>query len=220
MRHQTATLTKINRGQEVKDETLQKLAKKLKVPATYFDPPATVQETSLPADPEWLDLMLRNLDAQGLAEMFLPMLGPEHIDWRLNVHTTVDDETIQLLEQLEDAINELRTHHSHVGDGTLRFELEFLRKTRRVASLLEELAKRDVAIVGGTYLVWETHEEITHEGNLGLDYRSTSHLLISIEMHPAQARRQRVWQGKVPPKFYSADTPTTVNGHLLPIPFD
>jgi hypothetical protein len=105
------------RDRTARSEVLQTLAKKLNAPATYFDPPASGsvhQAASQPDDPERLNLMVRNLDAEGLAEMLLPPFGPEHINWRLNVHA-VDDETIQFLEQLEDAINDLHTHDSPFG---------------------------------------------------------------------------------------------------------
>src|SRR5438552_1934284 len=61
------TQAKINRGEEVKQETLQKLADKLKVPITYFDPSAgkPIEEVESPLEeiPGWLSLLLRRLDA-------------------------------------------------------------------------------------------------------------------------------------------------------------
>ena len=66
------TLAKINRGEDVKEDTLQKLAKKLSVPATYFEPPAddtSRREASQPDNPRFHNLMLRKVDAEGLAKM-------------------------------------------------------------------------------------------------------------------------------------------------------
>ena len=96
------TLAKIDRGEDVKEDTLQNLAKKLSVPSTYFEPPAddmSCREVSQPDNPRFHNLMLRKVDAEGLAEM----LGSRTIHWQLNVHT-VDEETVPLLEQLEDAV--------------------------------------------------------------------------------------------------------------------
>jgi transcriptional regulator with XRE-family HTH domain len=66
------TLAKINRGEEVKLETLQTLANKLKVPTTFFDPPAASsldQADSQRDDPQRLDLMLRKVDADQLVNL-------------------------------------------------------------------------------------------------------------------------------------------------------
>jgi transcriptional regulator with XRE-family HTH domain len=80
------TLAKINRGEDVKEDTLQKLAKKLNVPSTYFEPPAddtSRREASQPDNPRFHNLMLRKVDAEGLAKV----LGSRIIHWQLNVHT-------------------------------------------------------------------------------------------------------------------------------------
>ena len=66
------TLAKINRGEDVKEDTLQKLAKKLNVPSTYFEPPAddtSRREASQPDNPRFHNLMLRKVDAEGLAKV-------------------------------------------------------------------------------------------------------------------------------------------------------
>ena len=68
------TLAKIERGEEVKQDTLHKLATRLGIPANSFDPPpateVTKQDDELPS-PHGLwphvSLMLRELDADGLS---------------------------------------------------------------------------------------------------------------------------------------------------------
>ena len=118
------TQAKINRGEEVKQETLQKLADKLKVPITYFDPPASgsvghgksiIQFPKDQVEGDWIDeahgwrlLLLRKVDLFELSEM-LCAIESERIEWKLNVRT-LDDETISLLEQFEDAVKDLCEH--------------------------------------------------------------------------------------------------------------
>lgn len=216
------TLAKINRGEDVKLETLQKLAKKLNVAATHFDPPAddSVSRTDTkPDDPRWLSLMLRKLDAVDLAEM---LSVTERIVWQLNIHT-VDDETVPVLEQLEDAIKDLYGHLFFPGDpeedGSLRSQLAGLKKHKHVASLLEELAKHRLAILGAEYLVWESNQKPEwHEETefTNISYISSRYLALSIDAHPAQPRRARVWQGNTPPKVApNWQTIISVNGMRL-----
>lgn len=203
------TLSKIDRGEDVKEETLQKLAKKLNVPATHFEPPASNSdgEASQPDDPQYLHLMLRNVGSDRLAEM---LAATENIRWKLNVRT-VDDDAIQLLEQLEDAVNELHAHlminssePSPDDDHSLRCELVELKKTMQISKLFEELTNHRLAIIGAEYLHWHSvkktrwHDEILYTD---IEYTSYRCVVLSIEPHPAQARRVKVWQGSVPPKL-------------------
>jgi transcriptional regulator with XRE-family HTH domain len=224
------TLSKIDRGEEVKLETLQKLAEKLNVPATHFEPPADNSISpaeSKPDDPLRLNLMLRKIDAARLTEM---LLASERINWQLNVHT-IDDETVQLLEQLEDAVKDLDVHLSYPyfldpeEDGSLRVQLAGLKKSKHVASLLEELAKRSIAILGAEYLSWQSNKQTTWHNEIEythIAYVSTRNVVLSVEGHPAQARRAAVWQGTEPPKVAPDQyTIIKVNGtHLdADIPF-
>ena len=201
------TLAKINRGEDVKLETLQKLAKKLNAPATHFDVRPDNSESqvgSKPEDPRWLNLMLRKVDAENLAKM-LP--ATQRINWQLNFHT-IADEAFQFLEQLEDAVNDFHEHLiypliSPEEVGSLRLQLDGLKKSKRITGLLEELAKHRLAVLGAEYLSWEANEESTwHDETMYLviNYVSSRNVVLSVEGHPAQPRRANVWQGTEPPK--------------------
>jgi transcriptional regulator with XRE-family HTH domain len=242
------TQAKIDRGEEVKLETLQKLADKLKVPITYFDPPAgphlfpsqnswaatfsarsvaikaaplladwVQSQRSRVEDPGWLSLLLPKLNADDLYEMLL-WVESEKVEWKLNVHT-IDDETILLLEQFEDAVNDVRDYINTPPDSSLREELAKLKKTRHVASLMEELAKHGLALFGASYLSWECDKGAetyaTDSGEFARPYwhyKSHNHCLLSIDGHLAPERRQKVWQGTMPPRFAPEGTLVTVNG--------
>jgi transcriptional regulator with XRE-family HTH domain len=211
------TLAKINRGQEVKLETLQKVATKLKVPITYFDPPANSSVgagksiNQFPKDQVIADawdeahgfvsLLLRKVDLFELSEM-LCIIESERIEWKLNVRT-VDDETISLLEQFEDAVKDLCEHINKFGGGlSLRGELAELKKSRRVANLMEELATHGLAVLGNEWVSWQREENFDEERNvLFVNYQASLHVMLSIEGLPAHERRLKVLQGEVPPRF-------------------
>lgn len=206
------TLAKINRGEDVKLETLQKLAKKLNAPATHFDARADNSESqvgSKPEEPRWLNLMLRKVDAENLAKM-LPTT--QRINWQLNFHT-IADEAFQFLEQLEEAVNGFHEHLIHPlidpdvdpdeAAGSLRLQLDGLKKSKRITSLLEELAKHRLAVLGAEYLSWEANKKTTwHDETqyIEINYVSFRNVVLSVEGHPAQPRRANVWQGTEPPK--------------------
>jgi transcriptional regulator with XRE-family HTH domain len=219
------TLAKIDRGEEVKLETLQKLARKLNVPTTHFEPPAASsvdQADSQGDDSEWLDLMLRRIDADALMDLMFDFSDEDQADrfkWQLNVHT-VDDEAIPLLEQFEDAVKDLNQYlknNLRRNRNSLREQLDELKKIKRVTSLVEELAKHRLAILGVEYLYWEA-QEITDPVTQcsSIDYVSRSIILLSIEGTPAHERREKVYQGTVPPKFApDSQTLVYVDGNQL-----
>ena len=93
-----------------------------------------------------------------------------------------------------------------------------LKHGKRVASLFEELAKHGLTILAADYLVWECQTDPFSEIPR-TNYASQRNVVLSVEAHPAQARRITVWQGTLPPKFNpnSETTIITVNGkELLP----
>jgi transcriptional regulator with XRE-family HTH domain len=221
------TLAKINRGEAVKEQTLLDLAKNLKVPIEYFFGPADNSASrvdSKPEDPERLNLTLRKIDAERLMEM---LSANDRVNWQLYVRT-IGDETIQLLAQLEDAVNDLHRWlsilPSVVEDGSLQTQLDELKKSKRVANLLDEMAKHRLAILGAEYLSWESHtQEVPRNDDLLCDvfvtqtsYVSSSNVVFSIEGYSMHERRLKVWQGTVPPRFApNYDTRIYVNGTQL-----
>jgi transcriptional regulator with XRE-family HTH domain len=202
------TLAKIDRGEDVKEETLQKLARKLSVPTTHFDPPAgssVDQVDSQPDDPRWLSLTLRKIDAERLGDL---LKANGWMNWQLNVHT-VDDGIVPLLEQLEDAVKDLHRYlqfeiYDPEHDASLRLQLDGLKRSKHVVLLLEELAKCGLGILGAEYLAWNSETETEwHDENLYtiITYTSRPTAVLSIEGHPVQARRAKVWRGTEPPRF-------------------
>jgi transcriptional regulator with XRE-family HTH domain len=225
------TQAKINRGEEVKLETLDRLAKRLSVPITYFYPPAgsAIDPRDGLEDPG--SVMLRKVDAEALADLLKRNVSYR---WQLNVHQ-VDDEVAAFLEQLEEAVSEfngyiqetnyrrfvsgadIRSSDSNFDArekaaaikflGSLGQQLDGLKIFKRVANLFEELAKHRLAILGAEFLYWEcthgTKRPGTPEDTFTPydDYIVQPTVLISIDEHSVQTRRASVDRGREPSKF-------------------
>jgi transcriptional regulator with XRE-family HTH domain len=224
------TQAKINRGEEVKLETLQKVANKLKVPITYFDPPAGRSADQPPAgssvnqgesqleDSGRLSLLLRKVDVDDFWRM-LAFIDSTQIQWILNL-PTIDDEAMSLLEQFGDAVNDFDKYESRWWRVGLRQQLDYRedqqKKTRHMASLLEKLAKHGLAVLGGEYVSWKCEEAFDEERELlFVNYKPTFHVVFSVERHTVRERRQTVSQGTVPPRFAARGTVVTVSGREL-----
>jgi hypothetical protein len=96
--------------------------------------------------------------------------------------------------------------------------LDRLKKTKRVASLLDELAKHRLAVLGADYLCWMSWKEIDSTDHPCINYESHSYIVFSIERHPGHERPAEVSQGTVPPKFApDQETIVCVDGRILEI---
>lgn len=222
------TLAKIDRGDEVKQETLQKLAKNLVVPLTYFEPPLTKLaegETIKTDEPKYdasvsTDLMLAKLDASRLAKM---LRAAGEVRWKLNVHV-VDAKAREVLENLEESVKDIHKNNIEWHEDewhSLRFQLQELQKVDNVARLLEQLAEHRVTVLGADYLVWKSEKNISLSSTDGgvtprTDYDSSRIVLLSVEPLNAQPHRLSVYVGREPPKAApDEDTIIFVNGLIL-----
>ena len=101
--------SRIERGEEVKLETLQKLAKGLGVPDNFFHPPPATELTEKYDQCPWPHslMMLRPLDADGLLEL---IKKGQQIRWRLNLKL-VEEKVFGLLEEFEQGVHDLSLIH-------------------------------------------------------------------------------------------------------------
>jgi transcriptional regulator with XRE-family HTH domain len=224
------TLAKIDRGEEVKQETLQKLANNLGVPISFFDPPEsespairklTEKDGGEPGNFFDAEIMLREFDAEGLSEL---LRKAKRVRWHLNLQV-VDEKVHELLEQFDKAVYELRRYltyqsaewtnpwHSPTG---LSKALSGVKKRRVVANLMQRLAEHRITVLGADYLHWDVSKEIdpidpdSDEVQCVHTYTSTRTLELSIEKSSVRTRRQPINLGSEPPKFIPETDPPTI----------
>jgi transcriptional regulator with XRE-family HTH domain len=218
------TLLKIERGEEVKLETLQQVATKLQVTQEYFCNPSVghVAENDDPLDPG--NIMLRKLDGERLEQLLEQ--GPLRVRWQLNAQVR-DNVARKILEELEEAVQNFRQQIELKGyvasDGSeptdsLRFQLSQLKTAEDTATLLQRLAEHRLTVLGADYLFWEKSDEEVDEdmATLSVHFHSSRIVLLSVEASGTQSRRVRVFQGSIPPLFApDPGTSVFVNGEKL-----
>jgi transcriptional regulator with XRE-family HTH domain len=222
------TLLKVDRGEEVKRETLQKVANKLEVPAGYFSHPvpAAADESDVSSGLEPGTILLRKLDWARLEEL---LKGAETLRWHLKAPVR-DDASRTFLEEFEQAVENFRKQldfnvpEAWDGDPSLRFQLNLLKTADDIAARLENLADHGVALLGADYLFWDREsEDGEYEDSrwTNVNYRSSRTVLLSVEPGGAQSRRASIFQGSPPPRFAPKNTGYVrinvwVNGAELP----
>jgi transcriptional regulator with XRE-family HTH domain len=223
------TLLKIDRGEEVKLETLQKVAKKLEVPEGYFSYPvvaAVTVDSDVPSALEPGTIMLRKLDWARLEEL---LKGAENLRWHLKAQVR-DDATRKFLEDFEQAVENFRKQLALEqpefwdGDPSLRFQLNRLKTADDIGARLERLADHGVVLLGADYLFWNCDsEDGEHEYHswTNVNYHTSRIVLLSVEPSGTQSRRAPVFQGSLPPRFApnptrNMSTTVWVNGVQLP----
>jgi transcriptional regulator with XRE-family HTH domain len=215
------TLLKIDRGEEVKLETLQRVAIKLQVTEEYFRHPPTAEETDNGGVPEPGTIMLRKLDAARLKDLFE---GADRVIWHLNAEVR-GDETRKFLEDFEPALEDFRKQHELFPreSNSLRFQLDRLKTADDIAARLEKLAGYRLVLLGASHLFWECSSK-EHSYEDGRTWFSDHYLCsltvhLSVEPFDTQSRRTHAYIG-TPPPLLSPDleTPVYVNGRRLPSP--
>jgi transcriptional regulator with XRE-family HTH domain len=215
------TLLRIDRGEEVKLETLQQVANKLGVPEEYFLPPSAPEGNGDVDVPEQGAIMLRRLDAARLEEL---LEGAERVEWHLNAKVS-DEEARKFLKNFETVVGNyhrnLRLRLTDPANPTLRVQLDRLKITDDLAARLELFAGHRLALLGADHLFWQCHHDEGEFGELNwwpvAMYSSPKKVLLSVEPHSTQSRRMLVFIGDPPPLF-APDTQTVVfvNGVHLP----
>ena len=222
------TLSKIDRGEEVKLETLQQVANKLQVPEGYFrhPVPAAADDSDVSSVLEPGTIMLRKLDWARLEEL---LKGAETLRWHLKAPVR-DDAARTFLEEFEQAVENFRKQldfnipEAWDGDPSLRFQLNLLKTADDIAARLESLADHGVALLGADYLFWDCDSEDGEYEDCrwtNVNYRSSRTVLLSVEPGGAQSRRVSFFQGSLPPRFAPKNTRyirtnVWVNGAELP----
>lgn len=225
------TLAKINRGEEVKLETIQNLAKRLHVTVAHFDEPSPSAESAAAYVDETISLrlgmeslLLRKLNVERLVEM---LKDADRVQWRLNVQV-LDKNARTFLGEFEEAVIELhrslRIQPHELNDeeaDSLRLQLRRLEKTEHVANFLKGLPDHRLAVLGADYLLWESSDpeqrSYEHVHWEYIEYVSRQICLLTVEPQGVQMRRTQVSPGSEPPQFAPDNADILVNGRKLPV---
>jgi hypothetical protein len=209
------TLLKIDRGEEVKRETLEQVANRLRTPLKRLTP-----ETEL-RDDDHNDKSVNSFQIMGFngtvtlskinAERLSGLLIPaSRIRWEINARFASTFEIRRLLRMFERAVVFLRRNLPKKrgdDDRTLRSKLERLSAVDDLDSILKQLAEHRLTILAAEYLFWEQSNELDRRGSLFEDritavyYTSSRIVLFSVKPRDTQSRRAWIDHGSLPPKF-------------------
>jgi len=212
------TLSKIDRGEEVKRETLQQVANKLQVTEEYFRHPPAAEVTDKGDEPAPGTILLRKLDASRLEAL---LEGADRIKWHLNAKVR-DDDKRKFLEDFEPAAENFRKQSAffQFEGHSLRLQLDRLKTADDMAARFERLAEHRLALLGGNHLLWERSVEESHHYDMtwhSEHYRSSFTVHLSIEPLGTQSRRLHIYIGEPPPLFApDRRQDVYVNGQKLP----
>jgi transcriptional regulator with XRE-family HTH domain len=237
------TLAKIDRGDEVKRDTLEQVANRLGVSLGHFL--GTTDADDKLNDPPAHTVMLRRLNGERLAELLkrVPLGGKfqsitgDQLEWLLNVQV-VDEKASKLLNELERAVSQSRVipnstraaqaervqasigwpPYAPVTDS-LSAQLQRVTSLDRLGDILKELHECRLAVLGGDYLYWvKMHSGHSEAGRhwSEVTYRSFPIVLLSIDPSSTRSRRVPISPGSEPPKFApNAATIVKVDGRRL-----
>src|SRR5579871_5278563 len=199
------TLSKIDRGEEVKLETLQQVANKLQVTEEYFRHPPAAEVTHDLIDSEPGTVLLRKLDATSLENL---LSGAERTEWHLNVKVR-DENVRKFLEDFETAVESFRKDLRRFEGGDfsraalpLRVQLDRLKTADDIAARMELFPEHRLSLLGADHLFWEcSGEEHSYEDRrwYSENYNSSQTVLLSVEPLGTQSRRVRISYGNPPP---------------------
>jgi transcriptional regulator with XRE-family HTH domain len=216
------TVQKIDEGQPVKRETLEKVANALRVPVEHLkvrtdenvgDLAPHLEVHAAPGN-----LLLKKLSAAELPEL---LQGTGRLHWMLEL-PAIAPELPPVLEKLEDAVEGLRVSLNSVNtspDHTLRSQLSRVGKVGEVAGLLRELHAERIAVLGATYLFWECSRDDTIDfygrTERVAEYNSTQVAALCIDDFGLDSKRVFVLGGRKPPRYAEPGDTVVVDGVYL-----
>jgi hypothetical protein len=211
------TLRLINAGKPVKRTTIQRIADRLRIPIAHFLGPDAIDKSEIVLDTgdRFPEIKLRQLDAGALRK-----LAGEYgdINWLLQVDKISEEQETLLLNLRE---NLRGWHHQALGiedpdeeRDNLCDQISRIKKSVGIDTCVEELAKHNLRIFGGTYIVWKknhSYDERKHRHLPFLKYRSRQMLVLSIAPGEKDNSTVRVCTGEEPPQHFVEEELTGID---------
>lgn len=220
------TLRAIDKGDRVKDTTLQRLAVKLNIPFSFIAiSNDEADETSSEAGGQ-SDLVVSKTSSTILRDQ---LAGCHSVEWRLQIDDVSDVEE-KYLKQFDFDVEMLRTRLSVIGnhsdyDGehpsSLSFQLSLIKNWKSLDTILSELGDRGIGIFSGNYLYW-SRSSFRKTG--GCQFTSVKKLLLLAAKSSVHTLRVPVDPGEPPPddpnELKNIEGSVYVNGHLVRSKYD
>ena len=150
------TLRLINSGEPVKETTLQSIADKLRVPLPHLVAANPVEKHQVIVEYHYREITLQRLDATELRRI---TEAAEKVNWLLKIDH-MSEELEALLMRLEKSLDAW-SHQSPVvvfewlEQIKLAEQIAAVKTSADIDKIVEELARRELNIYGGTYLHWK-----------------------------------------------------------------
>ena len=205
------TLRSINKGQSVKESTLQAIADNLRVPLTHLlgqDRIASLQLNSDGPSRRSYELELQPLNAIMLRKMLDHISMPDAIDWNLNINHVSDELETKLLK-FETIVREWLLlingwDHWKGKNCDLQGQLAKIKMTADIENHIQVLSGGNIKIFGATFIRWNVGDIRGIYGDFenAIEYHSICHGVIAVESKNATTSRINVDPGEVPPHSF------------------
>jgi transcriptional regulator with XRE-family HTH domain len=194
------TLRRIDRGAEVKEKTIEDLARRMGVRTDAFGLSTTDQNDGSPqADRPSQILTLRQLNVERLV---LLISEAHDIHWNLNV-PVLDGGVRGLLEDFERVVMQYKercrfpAQRKSLQETNLKYQLDDQKKAEELRTLLKRLAEHRLNLLGADYLSW-VYRGSDPFGETPDLWTQPRILLLSID-RMIRIRDVEVWVGVEPP---------------------
>ena len=205
------TLRAINKGQPVKERTLQAIADKLRVPLEHFLGPSTLDEvensSSLAPYHRVSDgyhvreIKLQQLDAAALRQL---VEEADDITWLLKMDQMSESLEATLLK-LRESLQRWYAHQVAFGTDELVDQISSIKTSADIDKSVEQLAEQNLKIYGGTYVHWKKVQERDQIENFPLPilrYTSQTRMALSVAPEEKDNSTVRVGTGWEPPQKF------------------
>jgi hypothetical protein len=215
------TLRTINTGQPVKETTLQAIADKLRVPLAHLLGPSTLDEVEkldrgLPPflEPfpgyQFREIKLQQLDAAALRRL---AEKTDEIAWLLKIDQmseSLEATLLKLGESLRGWFHHLLTVEDSDAPYNLVDQISYIKTSADIDKCVEQLAKANLKIYGGTYVRWDKERLEQPRDPYGdhpplqiLKYTSQTKAVLSIAPEDKSNSTLRVAAGWEPPQKFT-----------------